>query len=802
MVLDTELKGEDQERDSQGSIPENPAVQTPELNGEDLDTQQDVVVEATETITSEWDRDAGNPRNWSFSKRVFHTAIPALYGFIVTVATSAYVPAIPLVMKEFNVVREIAVLPLSLYTLGFIVGPILAAPLSELYGRRSVYWTTLPLLLIFTAISGASNNIPLLIVARLLAGIGGSGTLAVGAGTIADLWDRQKHGGRAALSYIIAPFLGPALGPLIGAYIINEYHNDWRYSMWVVAMIAAPIAIAALFMKETSKSRILRLREKKSSAKVARETGDTRLLLRKLRLAFIRPLHMMLIEPLVSYISIYTGFAFAMIFSFFGSYPYVFQTVYGFNSRHVGLSFLGVLVGFLLAVFIFGIFDATLYKNAVLRAPGGKPAPEHRLYAAMLGSILLPIGLFWWAWTPRESVHWMVPIAAGVPFGWGCLMIFMSSTTYLVDVYLAANAASALAANGVLRYGFGAIFPLFTLQMYTAMGIYWAVRMAPPIPALCCLLCFLTLSLIVPASAQTPSAEASAASSAILAAGIDSLSAVTDILGPPIIEAQSHYWSAANADLFPACAVFPSSVDEVSQIVAILQNSAGVNFAYSITLVSGRLGDVGVAGLTLGGGSSFLSSEYGLVCDNVINYEVVLANTTTVNANASSNINTYWALKGGRNQFAKFRKGTAYWKVPKDVSQGYDFNQYQETFFNAMSVFNLAGQQRTDRQVFYDHFQGGIGGMDLVEGLRDSVVRRVREATQKGTSAVTITITLDKEDDNKRIIFGALFVGFSDVGGIKKGEKYGKIREEILRLGKLVAYHDPTEWKVWPNPRI
>ena len=59
----------------------------------------------------------------------------------------------------------------------------------------------------------------------------------------------------------------------------------------------------------------------------------------------------------------------------------------------------------------------------------------------------------------------IVPILAGIPFGWGCLAIFISATTYLVDVYQAANGASAVAANGILRYGLGAAFPLFTLQM-------------------------------------------------------------------------------------------------------------------------------------------------------------------------------------------------------------------------------------------------------------------------------------------------------------------------------------------------
>ena len=162
-----------------------------------------------------------------------------------------------------------------------------------------------------------------------------------------------------------------------------------------------------------------------------------------------------------------------MIFSFFGSYNYVFQFVYHFDQKSVGLTFLGVLVGFLFAVMSFGLFDATLYRKAVAKTRG-KPAPEHRLYAALLGSLMLPIGLFWFAWSPQKDVHWIVPVLAGVPFGWGCLAIFISATTYLVDVYQSANGASAVAANGILRYGLGAAFPLFTLQMYEAMGIHWA----------------------------------------------------------------------------------------------------------------------------------------------------------------------------------------------------------------------------------------------------------------------------------------------------------------------------------------
>lgn len=130
-------------------------------------------------------------------------------------------------MQTYHVEREIAVLPLSMYTLGFVFGPIIAAPLSELYGRRNMYWTSMTLLIIFIAISGSANSITLLIVMRLLAGMGGSSPLAIGGGklpshrmttfflthitgTISDMWNLEQSG-KAALGFILAPFLGPAL---------------------------------------------------------------------------------------------------------------------------------------------------------------------------------------------------------------------------------------------------------------------------------------------------------------------------------------------------------------------------------------------------------------------------------------------------------------------------------------------------------------------------------------------------------------------------------------------------------------
>lgn len=104
-----------------------------------------------------------------------------------------------------------------------------------------------------------------------------------------------------------------------------------------------------------------------------------------------------------------------------------------------------------------------LYRKA-LAAGDGRVAPEHRLYCAMIGSFGLVVGLFWFAWTTGTGQHWAFCLVGAIPFAWGNLCIFLTTVLYLSDVYGAMNGASAIAANGILRYTFGAVFPLFTIQ--------------------------------------------------------------------------------------------------------------------------------------------------------------------------------------------------------------------------------------------------------------------------------------------------------------------------------------------------
>ncbi|KAL2824310.1 hypothetical protein BDW59DRAFT_180373 [Aspergillus cavernicola] len=72
---------------------------------------------------------------------------------------------------------------------------------------------------------------------------------------------------------------------------------------------------------------------------------------------------------------------------------------------------------------------------------------------------------------------------------------------------------------------------------------------------------------------------------------------------------------------------------------------------HGLTVCGGRVPDVGVSGLLLGGGLSFQNSEHSLGCMNVVDYELVLADSTITHANASENPDLFWALKGGGSNF-------------------------------------------------------------------------------------------------------------------------------------------------------
>lgn len=171
--------------------------------------------------------DPENPLLWPLWKKIYGSGAIGGLAFAVTIGTSMITPATPEIAEEFRVSREAAILSLTLFTVGLATGPLIAAPISENWGRVIVYKTTGLMYILFLIGAGFSKSFASLLICRLLAGISGGPVLAVGAGSVADMYYPQNRA-IASSVFIMMPFLGPSLGPVIGGFA--AYYKGWRWT--------------------------------------------------------------------------------------------------------------------------------------------------------------------------------------------------------------------------------------------------------------------------------------------------------------------------------------------------------------------------------------------------------------------------------------------------------------------------------------------------------------------------------------------------------------------------------------------
>ncbi|KAK5132922.1 MFS siderochrome iron transporter 1 [Meristemomyces frigidus] len=433
------------------------------------------------------DSDPRNPMLYSKVKKWSLTMLVAIATLAVAFVSSAYSGGADQVIQEFGCSREIYTLGISFFVLGFAVGPLLWAPLSELFGRQVLYVTTYGMLTVFNAGAAGSNSITTLIVLRFFAGAFGSSPLTNAGGVIADMFAARQRGLAMSL-FAAAPFMGPVLGPIVGGFVGETI--GWRWVEGVMAIFTGVLwIVGSILIPETYPPVIQRKRAKKLSqmtGKVYRSRGDVdqgpTTFGHVFKASLSRPWVLLFREPIVFLLSLYMAIIYGTLYMLFSAFPIVYQENRGWSPGIGGLAFLGVAIGMICAV-TYSIWDNTRYAKISDEYKGFAP-PEARLPICMVGGIAVPIGLFWFAWTNYPSIHWMASIAAGVPFGFGMVLVFLGIMNYLIDAYTI-FAASVLAANAVMRSVFGAVFPLFTTQMYSRLGIHWAST----IPAFLALAC-------------------------------------------------------------------------------------------------------------------------------------------------------------------------------------------------------------------------------------------------------------------------------------------------------------------------
>ncbi|KAK9478809.1 major facilitator superfamily domain-containing protein [Lipomyces japonicus] len=424
--------------------------------------------------------DPENPYNWPKRRKTLTLTVVLITAFMVPVGSTLIAPGEQYIAKEYNVTNAITrQITVSGYVLGFGWGPLLHAPLSEMYGRKYVIAASNFLLAVLSIGCSESHNISIFLAFRVLSGIMGCAGMVVGAGTISDMY-RPNETGTATAMFLLGPIMGPVMGPIWGGFIAQR--AGWRWSIRVLEILAFTMTLAMIFVvSETNPSVLLR----KKANRLRKETGNNDLQsiidsrqpvvppLRKFVTNLSRAARLLVTSPIVLAFALYMSLAYAYMYVFFTTISTVLTERYGFAVETAGLAYISVGCGTYFATIAVGSTNDKLVEYLTAKN-GGVRIPEYRLGPMVVGSILLPASLFWYGWSVQAHAHWVAVVIAMFPMGAGLISSLLPIQAYLIDLYGPLGvAASATAGMNLLRCTAAALIPLSVPRLIARLDYGW-----------------------------------------------------------------------------------------------------------------------------------------------------------------------------------------------------------------------------------------------------------------------------------------------------------------------------------------
>ncbi|CRG90253.1 putative transporter C1529,01 [Talaromyces islandicus] len=422
--------------------------------------------------TNDWASDPKNPVNWSLARQ--WVIILLLWGAntVASICSTAFEPALPYIMNDLGShTSSLSAFTISIYLVGYCFGPLLVAPVSELYGRLMALYPGFVAYLAALAICGSSNSIAVFIVFRALMGFAGIVFLICGRAIIADIIAPKRRGLAVTLVTSGATF-GPTLGPIVGGYIAETI--GWRWIFWIsIAFLGAFMIGCILILRETYPPILLARHQPESSTRTTEKTAS-QILLR----ACTRPLRFIFRSRLILLFTLYTSILNSYLYILLSTLGTTFQTVYGFSAGSSGLAYLGMMTGFVLSQVTLGIFS-DLYANRQAQRRGSTDAkirPEDRLPPLILGAVLLPCALLLYGWTLAKHTAWIAPIIGSGLVALAAMYSYIPVQIYVVDVY-PLHTASATGAMSIIRSAISAVVPLGAGPLYARLGYGWGLTL-------------------------------------------------------------------------------------------------------------------------------------------------------------------------------------------------------------------------------------------------------------------------------------------------------------------------------------
>ncbi|CVL07697.1 related to multidrug resistant protein [Fusarium mangiferae] len=423
-----------------------------------------------------WDEDADqHPRNWSFGTKTYTAALICWLEMYMTAISSSGTATADSAREEYGVSRTMAYFVfVTTYLLGQTIGSIFCSPISEVFGRRTIYIIAATIFCISSAIVAAVPSIIGVYFGRFFQGVSAAIPATVAFGNFDDMYNAE-HRIWVVYIYTILGMLGLALGPIYSTYITSSI--GWRWVYYISTIVMGVTAAACIFTKESNANQLLdkivkevRVETGIEDVKSSNDEGQGFTMATFAQNALFRPLQFLVTDPLVFFCAVLCAIAFGLIYGLTESLTIVYTAPpFNFSQNSSSLAFLAIAIGEVLNI-LPRIYDAHIYKK--YRRTHRRILPESKITSFAIAAPSLAIGLWLFAWTipPRvTNVPWPVSMIGLVMIGFSLNDFSYVLFGYATDSY-GEYAASAVSAISLTRTLTAAVFPLFTHQMYTGLG--------------------------------------------------------------------------------------------------------------------------------------------------------------------------------------------------------------------------------------------------------------------------------------------------------------------------------------------
>ena len=428
----------------------------------------------------------------------------AFSGLFSSLSPNMYFPALNTLARQLHVTDELIALTLTSYMIFQGLAPTLFGDLADMTGRRPAYVVGFIIFIAANLGLALQESYTALFILRCLQAIGGSGTIALGNGVVADVSAMAERG--TYMGFVVSGnMVGPAIGPIPGG-VLSQYLG-WRSIFWFLVILCMAYLVSFLItFPETARHIVgngslppqpwnMSLFNFLKSRKVGPDletAGDnpkrmqlTEAQVFQRRLRWPNPLRAIRValEKDAAIILFYNALVFTAWFDVTTSLPSLFADIYGFNDLQLGLAFIPFGFGCVAASVLCGRLLDLNYKR-VAQAAGlsidrrrGNSLKDFPIETARL-QVLWPLltcgicALVSYGWVLQYEVHLAAPLILHFIIGLCFVGAYSIFSIMLVDLN-PENPATATAANNLVRCLFGAAGTALIIRMIDSMGRGW-----------------------------------------------------------------------------------------------------------------------------------------------------------------------------------------------------------------------------------------------------------------------------------------------------------------------------------------